>query len=81
MHAELLYRRLECRLCFLALSIALNSPGDPREFFIQTVREHFPEFQVNYGFGLQTTGITDIHIKFIWKYKLLNIDNFNIAYA
>ena len=63
MHAELLYGRLECGLCFLALSIALNSPGDPREFFIQTVREHFPEFQVNYGFGLQTTGITDIPYK------------------
>ena len=60
MHGEPLYQRLQSNVYFLVLGIALNSDGDPREFFIQTVRDHFPEFQVNYGFGLQTTGITDI---------------------
>ena len=28
--------------------------GDPREFFIEMVRNHIPEFQVQYGFGLKT---------------------------
>ena len=61
MHAELLYGRLECGSLFFSIDhSAEQSASDPREFFIQTVREHFPEFQVNYGFGLQTTGITDI---------------------
>ena len=56
MHVEPLYGRLQSVLYFSVLRIGLDCPGDPREFFIQTVREHFPEFQVNYGFGLQTTG-------------------------
>ena len=56
MHVEPLYGRLLSIPYFAVLCIPIDSTGDPREFFIQTVRDHFLELQVNYGFGLQTTG-------------------------
>ena len=32
--------------------------GDPRELFIMLVNTHFPEMQMQYGFGMTTTGTT-----------------------
>ena len=30
--------------------------GDPREFFISCVNEHFPEFQLEFGFAVSSKG-------------------------
>ena len=32
--------------------------GDPRELFIMLVNTHFPDMQLQYGFGMTTTGTT-----------------------
>ena len=36
------------------INVSVAMPGDPREFFIDMVHDHFPEFQVQYGFGMKT---------------------------
>ena len=36
------------------INVSVVMPGDPREFFIDMVHDHFPEFQVQYGFGMKT---------------------------
>ena len=36
------------------INISVAVPGDPCEFFIDMVRNHIPEFQVQYGFGMKT---------------------------
>ena len=38
--------------------------GDPREFFVELVQNHLPEFQVQYGFRLKTDSkiIPHLHV-------------------
>ena len=38
-----------------ALGISLMADGDPHEFYIQVVRDHYPEFQTIVGFPLDTS--------------------------
>ena len=34
--------------------------GDPREFYIRMLREYFPEFQMHFGFALETSSMWQI---------------------
>ena len=40
-----------------ALHISVMSEGDPREFYIQMICEYFPEFQMHFGFALETSSM------------------------
>ena len=54
--------------CVINVSVAVS--GDPREFFIELVRNHLPEFQVQYGFGLKTDSKTIYHLHISNIYNL-----------
>ena len=42
-------------LCFsTALHISVTTEGDPREFYVRMIHEYFPEFQLHFGFALET---------------------------
>ena len=48
-------------LCFsTALHISVTTEGDPREFYIQMLREYFPEFQMHFRFALETSSMWQI---------------------
>ena len=36
------------------MNVQIVSSGDPREFFVELVRTHYPELQIYFGFGLVT---------------------------
>ena len=45
-------------LCFsTALHISVMPEGDPREFYIRMIRGYFPEFQMHFGFALETSSM------------------------
>ena len=45
-------------LCFsTALHISVLSEGDPREFYVRMIREYFPEFQMHFGFAMETSSM------------------------
>ena len=45
-------------LCFsTALHISVISEGDPREFYVHMVQEYFPEFQMHFGFAMETSSM------------------------
>ena len=52
------------------LNVSVVVSGDPREFFIDVLHTHFPEFQVQYGFGLKTDSKTIYHLHIYIKYNL-----------
>ena len=48
-------------LCFYtALHISVATEGDPREFYVRMIREYFPEFQMHFGFALETSSMWQI---------------------
>ena len=49
------------------INVSVAVPGDPREFFIDMVRNHFPEFQVQYGFGMKTDSKIISHLNMFMK--------------
>ena len=45
-------------LCFsTALHISVLSEGDPRQFYVRMIREYFPEFQMRFGFAMETSSM------------------------
>ena len=40
-----------------ALHISVLSEGDPREFYVHMIREYFPEFQMHFGFAMETSSM------------------------
>ena len=45
-------------LCFsTALHISVLSEGDPREFYVRMIWEYFPEFQMHFGFAMETSSM------------------------
>ena len=45
-------------LCFsTALHISVMTEGDPREFYVRMIREYFLEFQMHFGFALETSSM------------------------
>ena len=48
-------------LCFpTALQISVTTEGDPREFYVRMIREYFPEFQMHFGFAMETSSMSKI---------------------
>ena len=48
-------------LCFsTALHISVMTEGDPREFYVRMIREYFPEFQMHFGFAMETSSMSKI---------------------
>ena len=52
------------------INVSVAVPGDPCEFFIDMVRNHFPEFQVQYGFGIKTDIKIIAHLNISMKLML-----------
>ena len=52
------------------INISVAVSGDPREFFIDVVHNHVPEFQVQYGFGLKTDSKTIYYLHIYIKYNV-----------
>ena len=41
----------------IALHISVLSEGDPREFYVRMIWEYFPEFQMHFGFAMETSSM------------------------
>ena len=54
------------------INISVVVPGDPCEFFIEMVRNHVPEFQVQYGFGIETDSKIITYLDIYMKLMLSN---------
>ena len=52
------------------INVSVAVPGDPHEFFIDMVQNHFPEFQVQYGFGIKTDSKIIAHLNICMKLML-----------
>ena len=50
--------------CYTVINVSVAVSGDPREFFVELVRSHLPELQVQYGFGLKTDSKSIHHLHF-----------------
>ena len=48
------------------INVSVAVPGDPRDM----VRNHFPEFQVQYGFGIKTDSKINAHLNIYMKLML-----------
>ena len=59
---EHLYRILIIIFCYTVTNVSVAVSGDPRDFFVELVQSHLPEFQVQYGFGLKTDSKSIKHL-------------------